>query len=72
MRHQVEDTRSMATASRRGPHTRDTPTLATTWQATAGLGIGDALLEWPPDVFAFTEVILERTQVYRNGVAISA
>jgi len=31
----------------------------------AGVPIGDGLLEWPPDVFAFTEVILERTQLYR-------
>jgi hypothetical protein len=31
----------------------------------AGVPIGNGPLEWPPDVFAFTEVILERTQVYR-------
>ncbi len=55
----------MPTASWLGLHTQHTPTLATTWQATAGVPIGDGLLEWPPDVFAFTEVILERTQVYR-------
>ncbi len=35
------------------------------WQATAAVPLDDELLEWPPDVFAFTEVVLERTQVYR-------
>jgi hypothetical protein len=39
--------------------------LAATWHATAGVPIADGLLEWPPDVLAFTAVILERTQVYR-------
>ena len=65
-RRRVEDTRSMPTASWPELHrAQHTPTLAATWQAMAGVPIGDGLLEWPPDVFAFTEVILERTQVYR-------
>ena len=41
------------------------PTLASTWQGVAGSPIGDELLEWPPDVFALTDVILERAEVYR-------
>jgi hypothetical protein len=41
------------------------PTLASTWQAVAGSPIGDELLEWPPDVFALTDVILERAEAYR-------
>jgi hypothetical protein len=41
------------------------PTLASTWMALAGSPIRDELLEWPPDVFALTDVILERAEAYR-------
>ena len=39
--------------------------MASMWQAVAGSPIGDELLEWPPDVFALTDVILERAEAYR-------
>jgi hypothetical protein len=45
------------------------PTLASAWQAVAGTAIGDELLEWPPDVFALTEVILQRSQAYRFALS---
>ena len=38
------------------------PTLASAWEAVAGSPIGDELLEWPPDVFALTDVLLERAE----------
>src|SRR5215813_4587902 len=41
------------------------PTLASTWEAVAGCPITDELLEWPDDLFALTEVILERSEAYR-------
>ena len=41
------------------------PTLASTWRAVAGSPIRDELLEWPPDVFALTDVILDRAEAYR-------
>jgi hypothetical protein len=41
------------------------PTAASVWQAMSGTSISDELLEWPPDLFALTEVILERSQAYR-------
>jgi hypothetical protein len=41
------------------------PTVASTWQAASGAAFVDDLLVWPPDLFAFTEVILGRTQAYR-------
>ena len=41
------------------------PTPASTWQAVVGRPIMDELLEWPPDLFALTEVILERSEAYR-------
>jgi hypothetical protein len=47
-------------------HTRlREPTLASTWRAVAESPISDGLLEWPPDVFALTDVILERAEAYR-------
>ena len=45
------------------------PTLASTWQAVAGSPIGDELLDWPPDVFALTDVILERAEAYRFALS---
>jgi hypothetical protein len=41
------------------------PTPASTWQAVAGRPITDELLEWPADLFALTDVILERSEAYR-------
>jgi hypothetical protein len=45
------------------------PTLASAWQAVADTTIGDELLEWPPDVFALTEVILLRSEAYRFALS---
>src|ERR1700733_13069763 len=41
------------------------PTLASTWLGASGTPIGDELLEWPPDVFALTDVLLERAEAFR-------
>jgi hypothetical protein len=46
-----------------------TPTPASVWQAVAGTTIGDELLEWPPDLFAATDVILERSEAYRFALS---
>ena len=35
------------------------------WLGLAGSPIGDELLRWPPDVFALTDVLLERAEVFR-------
>ena len=35
----------------------------------AGTTIGDELLEWPPDLFALTEVILQRSEAYRFALS---
>jgi hypothetical protein len=45
------------------------PTAASVWQAVAGTPIGDELLAWPPDLFALTEVILERSQAHRFALS---
>jgi hypothetical protein len=45
------------------------PTLASVWQAVAGTAIGDELLEWPPDLFALTEVILQHSEGYRFALS---
>jgi hypothetical protein len=47
----------------------DVNTLDSVWRAVAGGPIADGLLEWPPDVFALTEVILEHTEAYRFVVS---
>jgi hypothetical protein len=50
-------------------HTLAEPTLASAWQAVTGATIGEELLEWPPDLFALTEVILERSEAYRFALS---
>jgi hypothetical protein len=35
------------------------------WQTATGSTIDDELLHWPPDLFALTDVILERSQAFR-------
>jgi hypothetical protein len=46
------------------PGSRD-PTATSTWLALSGGPITDEVLEWPPDLFALTDAILDRTQAYR-------
>src|SRR5215813_12431126 len=41
------------------------PTPASTWGAVAARPITDELLEWPPDLFALTDLILRRSEAYR-------
>lgn len=41
------------------------PTPASTWLALSGCPITDEVLEWPPDLFALTELILDHSQAYR-------
>jgi hypothetical protein len=45
------------------------PTAASVWQAVAGGLVSDELLEWPPDLFALTDVILARSEAYRFALA---
>src|SRR5262249_44422094 len=41
------------------------PTPASTWRAVAGSPFSDQLLDWPADLFALTNAILGRSEVYR-------
>src|SRR6187200_2862474 len=45
------------------------PTLASTWQAISGGGFTDELLTWPPDVFALTNVLLDRAEAFRFALS---
>jgi hypothetical protein len=45
------------------------PTLASTWHAVAGSAVTDEFLDWPADLFALTDVILERSEAYRFVLA---
>jgi hypothetical protein len=47
----------------------DEPTGASLWEAAAGSPLDDRLVEWPPDVLALTEVILERSAAYRFALS---
>src|SRR5215475_14016681 len=48
------------------------PTLASTWQAAAGSPLTDQFHEWPADLFAVTNVILERSEAYRFALSPSS
>src|SRR5262245_36266879 len=45
------------------------PTLASTWEAIAGRRPSDELLDWPPDVFALTNVALNRSEAFRFAIS---
>jgi hypothetical protein len=45
------------------------PTLAAVWHGVAGRPIGDELLEWPPDLFALTDTLVERSQADRFAIS---
>ena len=44
-------------------------TLASVWADVSGRTIGADLLEWVPDVFAFSETVLQRSEAYRFAVS---
>jgi hypothetical protein len=44
-------------------------TLASAWQAISGGRFTDELLAWPPDVFALTNVLLDRSEAFRFAVS---
>ena len=46
------------------------PTLASTWYAASGVAITDRLLEWPPDVFALTNLVLARAEAFRYVLTV--
>src|SRR5262249_12983167 len=39
------------------------------WHDIAGRPLGDELLEWAPDLFAFTDALLDRSEAYRFAVS---
>jgi hypothetical protein len=45
------------------------PTLASTWRAITGAGFTDELLDWPPDVFALANALLDRSQAFRFALS---
>ena len=47
----------------------DAPTLASTWMAVSGGPLTDRLLQWPPDVFALTNVVLARAEAFRYALS---
>jgi hypothetical protein len=45
------------------------PTLASTWHAASRGAITDELQDWPPDLFALTNVILARSEAFRFALS---
>jgi hypothetical protein len=45
------------------------PTPASIWRSVTGCEVSDRLLEWPPDVFALTNLVLNRTEAFRFAVS---
>src|SRR5262249_43067456 len=45
------------------------PTLASTWESIAGRRPSDEMLDWPPDVFALTNVALDRSEAFRFAIS---
>src|SRR5690242_1369967 len=43
----------------------DEPTVASIWRGVTAVPITDEFLDWPPDVFALTDVIVKRSEAYR-------
>jgi hypothetical protein len=43
--------------------------LASTWRAISGGEFTDELLAWPPDVFALTNVLLDRSEAFRFALS---
>src|SRR5215471_7926841 len=44
-------------------------TVGSLWHDIAGRRLGDELLEWAPDLVAFTDVVLGRSEAYRFAVS---
>jgi hypothetical protein len=44
-------------------------TVESLWRDIAGRRLGDELLDWAPDLFAFTDVVLDRSEAYRFAVS---
>jgi hypothetical protein len=44
-------------------------TVESLWRSVSGIAIVDEILEWPPDLFAFTDSVLERSEAYRFAVS---
>jgi len=47
----------------------DEPTSVHVWHCVAGGPITDELLEWPPDLFALTNVVLTRSEAFRFALS---
>jgi len=46
--------------------------ISAAWQRVTGAPISDAVLEWPPNLFALTDVVLHRSEAYRFALSRKA
>ncbi|MBD0293375.1 MAG: hypothetical protein ICV70_07355 [Jiangellaceae bacterium] len=54
---------------RPGAANAQTSTIESLWFDLSGSAVEETLLEWPPDVFAFTGTVLERSEAFRFAVS---
>jgi hypothetical protein len=59
----------IASDARQSSAGAERPTLTSTWWAISGAGLTDELLAWPPDVFALTNVLLDRSKAFRFALS---
>jgi hypothetical protein len=49
----------------------DELTAASVWRAVAGSEVTHAVLEWPPHLFALTDVVPARAEVFRSALSVT-
>ncbi len=61
-------TTDLAAAGTAAPGFRLAPelTIGSNWLSASGRAVDDDLLRWPPDLFALTDVALDRPEAYRS------
>ena len=60
---------SSQAAERQTPEVLSDPTPASVWRSVAGSLITGRLLEWPADVFALTNLVLDRSEAFRFALS---
>src|SRR5215469_4553755 len=60
---------STQAAEQPAPEGASEPTPASIWRSVTGCLITDRLLEWPPDVFALTNLVLDRAEAFRFALS---
>ncbi len=66
----VADHSASANGGERVRESASGPTVSSTWFGASGGPVTEQLLEWPPDVFALTNVVLSRAEAFRYALSL--